>query len=244
MAQLYRGENPNQQKQWNYLFAAIMVFLPLGLYMYLFITGKFALHGYQHFLPMLLFGFPAAYLYSMFGRLSSGVRGETVAINELITLSDEYLVFSNVHLHNGKFISEMDAIVIGPNGVFVVEVKGHNGVIEGSSEQDTWTQHKVGRRGGEYSKTMKNPIKQLKRNIYDLSQYLKQQGINVWIDGVIAFTAAEELKVSSPAVPVITVPYLLPLISSHKPRRLLSAEDVQKVAATIQRLNESGVQCA
>ena len=41
--------------------------------------------------------------------------------------------------------------------------------------------------GNNYEKTVKNPIKQVKRQVYILSRYMKDNGIKAWIDGYVFF---------------------------------------------------------
>ncbi|MBM6881303.1 NERD domain-containing protein [[Clostridium] spiroforme] len=45
----------------------------------------------------------------------------------------------------------------------------------------------VSRRGNFYEDTVRNPVGQVKRHIYILSNYLKYYGINVWIKGYVIF---------------------------------------------------------
>ena len=53
------------------------------------------------------------------------------------TLSDEYLVFGNPLISLGKFVREIDAIIISPEyKVFVVETKHLRGSVTG--DEDTW----------------------------------------------------------------------------------------------------------
>lgn len=231
MAQVYHGKNPNQNKQWHYLWISIILFIPLAIYMVAFFINPAKNHfnGFYHLLPMIFFGWPAAYFYQKYRRLASGVSGENTATKALAALPDDYSVFTNVHLSDGQKRCEIDAVLVGPKGVFAIEVKGHNGIIEGSHDQENWTQHKVGRKGGEYSNSIKSPIRQLNRNIYFLANYYKQKNINAWINGIVAFSTAEQLNVFSPNVPVVTTYDLQHVISAHQPRRLLNPEEIRQV---------------
>lgn len=115
----------------------------------------------------------------------AGADGEKKALKEIETaLPDTYHVFANVKVQENM---EADMVVVGPAGVFDVEVKNYNGRLEADVEQDTWTLHKYGRKGGEYGKEIKSPIRQLKRNIHILAGFLRENNIHVWVDGAILF---------------------------------------------------------
>ena len=82
--------------------------------------------------------------------LVSGINGERIAAKVLAALPDSYTVFQDVEVtYDGK-VSEIDNIVVGKSGVFIVEVKNHNGNITGDCEDTYWIQHKVGRGGTPY----------------------------------------------------------------------------------------------
>ena len=119
--------------------------------------------------------------------LHSGVQGEARALKTLRSLPSDTYVVANVGVPCGKFVSELDAVVISPYGVWVVEVKNHNGTLTGSAGDDTWTQHKTGRGGGRYSKSMPNPMRQVRTHVQRLEAYLRQQGLACTVRGVVYF---------------------------------------------------------
>lgn len=65
------------------------------------------------------------------GILASGVSGENRVFNTLSQLPNEYVVATNVPVSYGENHSEVDALVMSPYGMYVVEVKNHKGLIEG-----------------------------------------------------------------------------------------------------------------
>lgn len=120
--------------------------------------------------------------------LISGIHGERNATNLLVTLPDDYTVFQNVILTYDDRKSEIDNIVVGKSGVFIIEVKNHNGHIVGDFNDKYWIQHKMGRGGTPYENTLYSPAKQVGTHIYRLANYLKQSGINIYIEGMVYFT--------------------------------------------------------
>ena len=92
-------------------------------------------------------------LYTRSAVLKSGIDGERQAAAALRALPYAYHVLVNpVFRVRGK-VMELDAVVVGKNGVFIVETKNHAGVITGKTDAEWWSQ--VKRRG---AKTMKNPL--------------------------------------------------------------------------------------
>ena len=77
--------------------------------------------------------------------------------------------------------TELDNVIINENGVFIIEVKNWTGKIIGNENDFKWKKYSG------YWKAIKNPIKQVKRQIYILSSFLKSYGINVWIEGYVIF---------------------------------------------------------
>ncbi len=113
----------------------------------------------------------------------SGDQGIEHSLDLLKSLPDDYHVFSNIMVSGVC----CNIVVVGTNGVFIINTKHHNGEITPTDDRK-WFQKKVGRGGTHYSAKMRNPIKQLKKQIYELSQYLKSHDINVWVDGIVYFT--------------------------------------------------------
>ena len=83
--------------------------------------------------------------------------------------------------------SEADNIIINSRGIFIFEVKNLSGTLLGDEETYDWIQIKDAGHGNAYQKTVKNPVKQVKRQIYILSKLLKDNNINIWIEGYVFF---------------------------------------------------------
>lgn len=118
----------------------------------------------------------------------SGLKGEKRTLECLKELPGEYTVFTNVKVHEHM---EVDAVVAGPNGVFVIETKNYKGRLAGREQNRMWLLHKTGRRGGEYTRQVPNPLIQLKKNIFILSKYLKMQESPAWVEGCVVFPSEE-----------------------------------------------------
>lgn len=128
------------------------------------------------------------YLYPQFKIYQSGLAGEDRASKELKKLEKPYKVYSNVKIKLDGDPAEFDFVVVGPNGIFIIENKNYNGTIEGHTDDEKWTQKKSGKGSSPYTTTIYNPISQMKRQKYILINYLKGKGIEAFVTGFIYFS--------------------------------------------------------
>lgn len=118
----------------------------------------------------------------------AGRRGERFAYNIIseILWEDDILLNNVIVVADGKQ-AEFDNIIINSKGVFIIEVKNYSGELFGDENDQEWIKSKMTPGGQFYQKIVRNPIGQVKRQIYVLSRYLKNHGINVWINGYVFF---------------------------------------------------------
>ena len=147
--------------------------------------------------PWFLAGGWAVFLIILAGAMSSdtekivlenGIKGEDILKNRLKRiLSDEYVGFFGLPLPGG---GDIDCFLIGPTGAYIFEVKYHKGYILYCDGE--WTQIKVGKNGKVYEGShMRKPVSQVMRGINEIKKYLRSNGINLWIEGVIVFSNPE-----------------------------------------------------
>lgn len=137
--------------------------------------------------------------------LVHGLKGEKILKKTLKKiLPDNYTAFYNVSF-NGK--GDIDCIVVGPSGVYIIEAKNHTGEI--SFSEKGWRQLKTSQRGNSfYNETFKNPLNQLDGHIFKVKKFFKDNGVNVWIKGVVVFTnpnVSLSLQRKPNALQVITI---------------------------------------
>lgn len=119
----------------------------------------------------------------------SGYVGEERTLDYLTDkLPAGYVVMNQIEVPNERSrtgFTEIDAVVIGPAGVFTIEMKNNAGEVFGSDEcARSWTVRKVGRKGTPYESTMRNPIRQALGQTMTLKAYLAECGIKVWVQPV------------------------------------------------------------
>lgn len=118
----------------------------------------------------------------------AGKEGELQAkkiLNHYLNENDLLLNNLNISIHGRN--TELDYVVINNNSVFIFEVKNFSGKLVGNEDDQYWNKYKISRGNKEYIKEIRNPIKQLKREIYLLKEYLKYYGVDLWIEGYVLF---------------------------------------------------------
>lgn len=118
----------------------------------------------------------------------AGKEGELQAkkiLNHYLNENDLLLNNVNISIHGRN--TELDYVVINNNGIFIFEVKNFSGKLVGNEDDQYWNKYKISSGNKEYIKEVRNPIKQLKREIYLLKEYLKYYGVDLWIEGYVLF---------------------------------------------------------
>lgn len=118
----------------------------------------------------------------------AGLRGEqqaTELISSILRPGDR--LFTNLVVNYQGKRTELDNVVVNSGGVFIIEVKNHNGVLEGGPGDFEWKKYHTSAAGVTYMKTVKNPIKQVKRQTFILAGYLRESEINVYIRAYVLF---------------------------------------------------------
>ena len=121
-----------------------------------------------------------------------GRKGELVVTDKIRTiLRDDDLLFTNVPITYQDKVTELDNVIVNRNGVFIIEIKAYHGRLEGTEDEYEWIKYHDSSAGIRYQKTVKNPIKQVNRQVYILAKYLDYYGTRVWVEGYAVILGAE-----------------------------------------------------
>jgi hypothetical protein len=144
-------------------------------------------------------------------------------------LSDEYFLINDVQLVAGKR-SNIDHVVLGPTGIFVLETKNHSGKIV--CYEDSWK--RVGQ----------NPFAQARANASIVYKVIKTSGIfeskPPWIQAVVVFANKKvelDRRKAPSNVEVLKIDELTNYIT-REPRRL-SAQEIESNSKGILNAHES-----
>lgn len=231
MAQVHRGKNHLKTTARRYLNFSLLGILPVLFLIVAVGVYNVQITGYQPYLFAVVSALVSAYFWRKRKFLTPGIAGEDLALAVSAKLPDHYHVFNNLRVaHDGQG-SELDLVIVGEKGVFVVEVKNHNGTIIGHEKDKEWTQHKVGRGGGRYSKQMYNPIKQVGTQVFRLAKNLNERKIPAWVQGVVFFTNPKaDVKVQSTDVPVVASGQeLFAYLNRYQPRQKLDSKTIDLI---------------
>lgn len=132
--------------------------------------------------------------------LLSGVKGENNTQNILKRLPKDFTVITNPVIQNRGVTLELDFVVIGKNGVFIVESKNYRGIVCGKTSQQKWKQIKHGKGGNLYEKEVGNPLKQAYRQGRRMSEMFRDFDITADIFPVVYFVDSRtELEIQDDA---------------------------------------------
>ena len=153
-----------------------------------------------------------------------GFEGEK-EVTQLLssTLSDDYFLINDVQLVAGKR-SNIDHIVLGPTGIFVLETKNHSGKI--ICYEDSWTG--IGQ----------NPSTQARVNALRVYKVIKASGIFVsklpWVQAIVVFAnkkVALDIRKKPDNVKVLKIDELTNYIIQET--RRLSAQEIELISKEI-----------
>jgi len=214
MARVIRKENNLLKLYEEYKNKAKKLFIAGGILIvssYVSFPLFFLTFGLSAFLTMLLFTsggvcvLLGAYNLNKANTYKSGLEGEATSDGVLSNLPDDYYIFYSIDIKYQGEKSQIDHLVVGPTGVFIIESRNVKGYIVGRDDDKEITVHKVGQKGGQYTVKMYNPIKQVTTHVYRASSYLKEQGINTWVQGIVYFTnPASTVCLESSKIPVFS----------------------------------------
>ena len=134
---------------------------------------------------------------------------------------------------------DIDHLIVGPTGLFLVETKTMAGQIVCTSE-GIWQRTKTGRAGTRYAAFIGDPAAQVQRNIHAVRECLQRtcpdlaRRTQLWIEGLVVFPhPATELHAEHSRVPALRLEETPARIVGNAPRRRLNGEEVEAVVSVL-----------
>ena len=169
-----------------------------------------------------------------------GLYGEILVTEYIRRLDDSYYLINDVKLPNSY--GNIDHILLGPNGIFVIESKHFEGEVRCNG--DNWYQYnREWKNPEEYER--KSPSKQVKGNALRLKQFIESKNIfkkqfNFWVDGIVVFTSDNvELILNHPTVPVIKIKGLYKYIKNKQSNLTFSTQELESIGKEVLRRMEA-----
>ncbi len=174
------------------------------------------------------------------GILKSGVKGEEATLKILQRLPKEYTILTNPVIINRGITMELDFVVIGKNGVFIVESKNYRGIISGKTSKQTWKQVKHGKNDKVYEKEINNPVKQSFRQGKRMAEMFRDFDITADIYPIVYFVDdRSELKILDDANLNVEIfnkeKQLLEFVQSADGRHTVSSSELAKIIRFFKR---------
>lgn len=155
--------------------------------------------------------------------LEAGLAGEQAVARELQSLDDHWVLCSGVVLEGT--MGDIDHVLIGPPGVYAIEVKNWSGKIEYSDDTSTWTRYKPRLPQGE---VLKDPAEQVVQLSGVLGNTLKEKSVPV-----VVFVNPNSTVSGSdhPRATILTLSQLKKWVTSQPAR--LSTEKVDALSSKL-----------
>lgn len=120
------------------------------------------------------------------GHRRAGRQGEEILANAInSTLREGDYMLNNVRIEFDGQRAECDIVIVNTRGIFIFEAKNYSGNLYGNAEDYEWVKEKTTDAGNTYSKVVRNPIKQVKRQVYIMAKFVEYYGVKVWVDGFV-----------------------------------------------------------
>jgi uncharacterized membrane protein len=213
----YLNNKSKFYRKWGIISSLIMILVII----------PFLVTGYQLLIALAFIPLAVAIgLFTTSQNYQKGIEGEKAVTNALNDLDDSYCLINDI-LAVGRG-GNIDHVLIGNNGVFVIETKNYSGTVW--CKYDDW--RKKGRR--RYY-DIPSISRQAKRN----SKYivsLVSGRVKRWVDVIpicVFVNPDVELRLYKPTVPVLQLSKLAVFIARVTPRTRLSDSDIHTICECI-----------
>jgi len=162
-----------------------------------------------------------------------GQEGEDRVVQMIAqALDGNWHLFRNIKLPgHGK--GDLDLVLVGPPGVWALEVKNFTGEYRNIGE--SWHY----KRGKNWKIAPKNPSKQVSKNMYALKDFLKADHVNVFVNSAVVWANQESsLSVENPSAAVWRYDRLADELGNIWQGEKLSKSEQNKITEKLTKLCE------
>jgi len=214
-----------------------LILLLLGFLLFIINVFPYASIGT---ILILLSYFLGIYTYQKYLTWKSGEISNDIVIEKLSKLPDSYVLISGVVVPPNR--GDTDHIILGPNGIFVIEAKHYGGEIK--CDGDDWERYKIGAKGKRYELWIGSPSNQVKRNAKVLKDFIlkhkkeifeeRKRTPHIWVESILIFTNERvNLNVNNPTVQILDIEEICDFILSQNFNYSLSEKEIEKISDLI-----------
>ncbi|MEY4510679.1 MAG: hypothetical protein RLZZ450_2801 [Pseudomonadota bacterium] len=146
----------------------------------------------------------------------SGFYGELQVRTQLRQQLPSYQLYANPLIPSPACAGgtrEADIVLVGFNGVFVIEVKNWTGTISGRASDRVWEQRSRHAEGYETCSPRGNAVSQARAATEALREVLRQAGYVDRVQGIVVFSHPKvRLALGEVSLPFCTLPELAPMV--------------------------------
>lgn len=150
-------------------------------------------------------------------------------VNKVLNKIKGYKLLSDIMIKGERGTSQIDHILIGKKGIFVIETKDYSGLIYGDEYSKYWTQI-INRSSNQFY----NPIRQNYGHVKSLERCIKRNDIFI---SVVVFTNKSKLKKVKTETPVLQINKLKRFIKRYKSDVILSKKEIDEIYTCIRKCN-------
>ncbi|RRD93746.1 NERD domain-containing protein [Clostridiales bacterium COT073_COT-073] len=141
--------------------------------------------------------------------LKVGLGGEKKVFELINHLPKGYKILTDVKIVNGRKSSQIDFVIIGRNGIFIMEAKNMRGTIRGKENDKVLKKIKIGKSGDKYASDVYNPILQILGHKKGFDAFLASKGHSYRAIPILYFSGEGSIEVESEKVKIIDEPVLV-----------------------------------
>jgi hypothetical protein len=162
-----------------------------------------------------------------------GQEGEDNVVQTMIqALDGNWHLFRNITLP-GRNKGDLDVVLMGPPGVWLLEIKNYRGVFRNAG--DAWEIQ----RNGKWKPAITNPGRQAVSNAVRLANFLKADGLNVFVNSVVVWAnMTSPLHIENPSVAVWRFERLADELGNIWQAEKLSSTEREKIVEKLNLLCE------
>ena len=150
-------------------------------------------------------------------------------VAEVLKKIKGYRLLNDILIKNQDKTTQIDHVLIGKKGIFVIETKDFNGIISGEEYSKAWIQILNG-----YTNKFYNPIRQNYGHIKALENLIKRKDIFI---SVIVFTNKSKFEEMDTETSVIQLKELKKFIKKYPSNININKEEIESIYELIKKNN-------